>query len=113
MCVLLPRPDLPCPPQNQVAQRLQDCVDDFREVLPLMEELANPALQERHWRQVFEVIGVDMPRNDEGTGETRAAAGGRRRLCLGPECLRGVTNVVAVTSGTPLAASVPHGELLI
>jgi hypothetical protein len=33
--------------QDQVVSRLKDVVDDFKELLPLVEELGNPALQVR------------------------------------------------------------------
>jgi dynein heavy chain len=33
--------------QDEVVSRLKDVVDDFKELLPLVEELGNPALQVR------------------------------------------------------------------
>jgi hypothetical protein len=32
-----------------VVTRFKDCIDDFKQILPLVEELANPALKRRHW----------------------------------------------------------------
>ena len=37
----------------QVVVRFKDCIDDFKQILPLVEELANPALKQRHWEQIF------------------------------------------------------------
>jgi dynein heavy chain len=36
-----------------VVVRFKDCIDDFKQILPLVEELANPALKSRHWEQIF------------------------------------------------------------
>ena len=41
--------------QDQVAIRFKDCIDDFKQIMPLVEELANPALKKRHWTEIFEV----------------------------------------------------------
>jgi dynein heavy chain len=46
-------------------------VDDFKELLPLVQELGNPALQPRHWQDVFDIIGADIPTNESGIGEYR------------------------------------------
>ena len=48
--------------------RLKDCIDDFKQILPLVEELANPALKARHWEQIFKLIDADIPPNDNGVG---------------------------------------------
>lgn len=48
--------------------RLKDVVDDFKELLPLVQELGNPALQARHWQDMFDIIGADVPLNDKGIG---------------------------------------------
>lgn len=37
-------------------QRLRNQVEDFKEYADLLQELANPALQSRHWEQVFEMV---------------------------------------------------------
>jgi dynein heavy chain len=38
-----------------VVTRFKDCIDDFKQILPLVEELANPALKRRHWWVVLQV----------------------------------------------------------
>ena len=43
------------PPQDQVVLRFKDCIDDFKQIMPLVEELANPALKMRHWVEIFQV----------------------------------------------------------
>ncbi|KXZ55711.1 DHC8 protein [Gonium pectorale] len=54
--------------EDQVVVRLKDCIDDFKQILPLVEELANPALKTRHWEQIFKLIDADIPPNDNGVG---------------------------------------------
>jgi hypothetical protein len=34
---------------DPVVARFKDCIDDFKQIMPLVEECANPALQKRHW----------------------------------------------------------------
>ena len=41
--------------EDQVVVRFKDCIDDFKQIMPLVEELANPALKKRHWTEIFEV----------------------------------------------------------
>lgn len=54
--------------QDPVAARLKSVVDDFKELMPLVEQLGNPALQARHWQEMFTIIGADVPSNEMGTG---------------------------------------------
>ena len=42
--------------EDRVVYRLKDEIDSFKEYLPLLRELANPALQSRHWEQIFKEI---------------------------------------------------------
>ncbi|CAG9462898.1 unnamed protein product [Pedinophyceae sp. YPF-701] len=42
---------------DRVVFRLREAVDEFRELLPLVEQLANPALKVRHWEAVFAMVG--------------------------------------------------------
>lgn len=67
----LPLPDA----QDGVAGRLQEVLDEFKHVLPLVEELANPALQQRHWAQLLGVLGAQVPPNEDGSGEYRGPTG--------------------------------------
>jgi hypothetical protein len=62
-------------PQDQVVARLKEVMEDFKEILPLIEELANPALKPRHWQDIFGFINAEMPESETGTGaHLRAAA---------------------------------------
>ena len=36
-------------PDDPVVARFKDCIDDFKQIMPMVEELANPALKRRHW----------------------------------------------------------------
>jgi len=42
--------------EDTVVFRLKDTIDEFKTVVPLMEEVANPALKVRHWKKVFELL---------------------------------------------------------
>jgi dynein heavy chain len=53
--------------------RLKEVVDDFKELLPLVQELGNPALQPAHWQDIFDIIGADIPPNDSGIGKPGTA----------------------------------------
>eukprot|EP00201_Polytomella_parva_P020499 CAMPEP_0175042260 /NCGR_PEP_ID=MMETSP0052_2-20121109/2450_1 /TAXON_ID=51329 ORGANISM="Polytomella parva, Strain SAG 63-3" /NCGR_SAMPLE_ID=MMETSP0052_2 /ASSEMBLY_ACC=CAM_ASM_000194 /LENGTH=3805 /DNA_ID=CAMNT_0016305023 /DNA_START=33 /DNA_END=11446 /DNA_ORIENTATION=+ len=53
--------------EDQVVARLKDCIDDFKQIMPLVEELANPALKVRHWSEMFRIMDADIPLNDAGT----------------------------------------------
>ncbi len=43
--------------EDTVVYRLKDTIDDFKKYVTLMEEVANPALKERHWKQIFTLLG--------------------------------------------------------
>ena len=60
--------------------RFKDCIEDFKEIMPLVEELGNPALKRRHWDEIFALTEADVPLNDEGTG---VRVGGGRGQALG------------------------------
>ena len=42
---------------DQVVMRLREEVEAFKQYMPLIQEIANPALQPRHWEAVFKVLG--------------------------------------------------------
>ena len=44
---------------------LKKTVDDFLETLPLVEQLANPALRPRHWKALEELTGAELNINAE------------------------------------------------
>lgn len=54
--------------EDPVVARFKDSIDDFKQIMPLVEELANPALKSRHWEEIFKMIDADIPLNEEGTG---------------------------------------------
>ena len=41
---------------DEVVLRLKRQLDDFKEYLPLLQEVSNPAMEARHWAQVFAVL---------------------------------------------------------
>ena len=55
---------------DAVISRFKDCIDDFKQILPLIEELANPALKRRHWNEIFQLIEADIPMTEDGSGFT-------------------------------------------
>ncbi|KAF5838995.1 dynein heavy chain, N-terminal region 2-domain-containing protein [Dunaliella salina] len=55
-------------PDDPVVSRFKDCIDDFKQIMPMVEELANPALKKRHWDEIFRIIEADIPMNEAGTG---------------------------------------------
>jgi dynein heavy chain len=57
----------PAPPaQDLVVARLKASIDSFREVLPVFEEVANPALRLRHWEALFALLGKELLLNELG-----------------------------------------------
>jgi dynein heavy chain len=36
-------------PSDPVVARFKDCIEDFKQIMPMLEELVNPALKKRHW----------------------------------------------------------------
>lgn len=44
---------------DRVVYRLKDSIEQFKQLMPLMEELGNPALKPRHWEAIFEQLGED------------------------------------------------------
>ena len=42
--------------EDMVVYRLKDTIEKFKEVVPLMEEVANPALKDRHWKRIFGLL---------------------------------------------------------
>jgi dynein heavy chain len=52
--------------ENRVVYRLKDTVDEFKQILPLIEELANQALSDRHWKvNVFPECGSMFPERSQ------------------------------------------------
>lgn len=42
---------------DAVVERLWKFLEEFKMHLPLLVELANPALEDRHWEQIFAIMG--------------------------------------------------------
>ena len=42
-------------------QELKQKIDDFTQVLPLVSELCKPSVRPRHWDQLIEITGRDLP----------------------------------------------------
>ena len=55
--------------QDRVVAVLKEAVEDFKEVMPMVEELHNPALKARHWATIMDLIGADegLQPTEEGT----------------------------------------------
>ena len=47
-------------PGNPVVPKLKEAVDAFEPVLPVVVNLRDPTLQDRHWDQIHEAIGVTI-----------------------------------------------------
>jgi len=39
---------------------LRETITGFKDSLPLIEQLKNPAIQERHWKRIMEETGKDL-----------------------------------------------------
>jgi len=52
-------------PTNPVVKRLQDEVDEFSPVLPVVNDLRNDSLKDRHWTLIHDAIGFEI-HGDEG-----------------------------------------------
>eukprot|EP00605_Chrysophyceae_sp_TOSAG23-4_P002255 GSChrysophyteH1.ASY1.ANO1.2499.1 assembled CDS len=47
-------------PMSKVVPKLKDSVEEFNPVLPLVNDLGNPCLKDRHWDQVTDLVGHDI-----------------------------------------------------
>lgn len=45
---------------RQLAAGVRDKIEDFREHMPIIYTLGNPALKERHWEQISAIIGIPI-----------------------------------------------------
>jgi hypothetical protein len=50
--------------EDRVVFRLKDEMEAFRGTLPVIAELANAALKDRHWAEIFKLIGCDYRSDD-------------------------------------------------
>jgi dynein heavy chain len=54
-------------PANKIVPRLRAAVDEYRQLMPVVAALRNPALKERHWAKVFATVGTTWPRDETFT----------------------------------------------
>lgn len=47
-----------CFQDDQVVEELGCILDELKEKLPLLEDVANPAFQPRHWIEIHELLGT-------------------------------------------------------
>ena len=47
-----------CSPSGELCVALQDIVESFKKTMPLITDLRNPAMRERHWAQLMDHIGT-------------------------------------------------------
>ena len=47
-------------PGNPVVPKLKDSVQEFEPILPVVVNLRDPTLQDRHWEQIHEAIGITI-----------------------------------------------------
>lgn len=45
---------------RQLAAGVRDKIEDFRENMPIIYTLGNPALKERHWEQISAIINIPI-----------------------------------------------------
>ena len=46
---------------NPVVQMLKERIVKFKETMPIVVDLRNPALADRHWAEITELLGYDIP----------------------------------------------------
>jgi dynein heavy chain len=56
-CKKMPRQLREWPAYNDMKKE----IEDFQEVLPLLTELSKPSIMPRHWQQVMEITGKELP----------------------------------------------------
>lgn len=47
-------------PTNRVVPILKESVEEFNPVLPVVSDLRNPSLKDRHWKQINQLTGIDI-----------------------------------------------------
>ena len=47
-------------PPNPVLEKVKTLVYEFKDTIPVVTALRNPALTQAHWRQIKEMIGYDF-----------------------------------------------------
>ena len=60
----------------KVLESLKERVDNMKKLMPLIGDLRNPAMRERHWKQLMEEVGKTFdPHSEDFTLETVIALG--------------------------------------
>ena len=54
-------------PNNDVVPFLKESIDELNPVLPVVVDLRNPALKDRHWDMLTELLGIDMQKEENFT----------------------------------------------
>ena len=54
-------------PTNEVVPSLKESVDELNPVLPVVVDLRNPCLRERHWEMIRDLIQIDIQREENFT----------------------------------------------
>ena len=54
-------------PTNKVVPLLKASVDEFNPVLPVVVDLRNPALKDRHWEKITALVGIDLQHSEDFT----------------------------------------------
>ena len=45
--------------ENRVVGAVKEELEGFKKILPVVEQLANPALRDRHFHAIFAILGLD------------------------------------------------------
>ncbi len=48
--------------EGRVVAVFREALEEFRNLLPLLEVLSCPALRARHWAEIFQLLGLDTAR---------------------------------------------------
>lgn len=63
------------PAAVKIAKSTKDCVDDFKEILPIVSAVCNQGLRKRHWEQMSTVVGFNLE-PDENSNLQKYLQGG-------------------------------------
>ena len=54
-------------PPNKIVPKFRNIVDEYRNLMPVVQALRNRALKERHWGKIFDVVGQQISRDNTFT----------------------------------------------
>ena len=49
-------------PTNKMVPKLKASIDQFNPLLPIITDLRNPTLKDRHWDKITALVGIDIPK---------------------------------------------------